>query len=179
MRASIVYQQVALAPFTRLASDSDTESESIDEDRAKQALAEFGLTVPLSYKVSSKSDLLDAQYRFNYPLVLKGLGVAHKTELNAVVLGIQSRAEFIQAIDDISDCPNGYLIEQMVDDVVTELAAKEISANRAYVVRAILRAAPKPAAWIAAVQKYLKDLRKDKRALLLCHIRRILFLVRT
>ncbi len=44
-----------------------------------------------------------------------------------------------------------------LDGVVTELAAKEIRANRAYVLRAILRAAPKPAAWIASVQQYLKD----------------------
>jgi len=52
---------------------------------------------------------------------------------------------------------------QKLDDVVTELAAREISANRAYVVRGILRAAPKPAAWIAAVQKYLKEFPRRPR----------------
>jgi len=50
-----------------------------------------------------------------------------------------------------------------LDGVVTELAAKEITANRAYVVRAILRAAPKPEAWFAAVQKYLKDFPRRPR----------------
>lgn len=43
-----------------------------------------------------------------------------------------------------------------LDGVVTELAAKEIPANRAYVVRALLRAAPDAAALAPAVAKYLK-----------------------
>ena len=48
------------------------------------------------------------------------------------------------------------LVEKL-DGVVTELAAKDIGANRAYVVRAVLRAAPKPEDWVAAVKKYLQD----------------------
>ena len=43
-----------------------------------------------------------------------------------------------------------------LDDVVTELAAKEIRANRASVVRAVLRAAPDAAELAPAVRKYLK-----------------------
>ena len=42
-----------------------------------------------------------------------------------------------------------------LDDVVTELADKMISANRAFVVRAVLRAAPDPATLAPAVKKYL------------------------
>ena len=36
-------------------------------------------------------------------------------------------------------------------------------ANRAYVVRAILRAAPKPAVWVGAVNKYLEDFPRRPR----------------
>jgi len=43
-----------------------------------------------------------------------------------------------------------------LDDVVTELADKMISANRAFVVRALLRAAPDAATLAPAVRKYLK-----------------------
>jgi len=43
-----------------------------------------------------------------------------------------------------------------LDGVVTELAAKEIPANRAFVVRALLRAAPDAATLAPAVTKYLK-----------------------
>jgi hypothetical protein len=43
-----------------------------------------------------------------------------------------------------------------LDSVVTELAAKEIPANRAFVVRALLRAAPEAETLAPAVRKYLK-----------------------
>jgi hypothetical protein len=56
------------------------------------------------------------------------------------------------------------LIEKL-DRVVTELAAESINVNRAYVVRASLRAAPSPAAWVPAVKKFLKDFpRRPRRA---------------
>jgi hypothetical protein len=56
------------------------------------------------------------------------------------------------------------LIEKL-DRVVTELAAESINVNRAYVVRASLRAAPPPAAWAPAVKKFLKDFpRRPRRA---------------
>jgi hypothetical protein len=42
-----------------------------------------------------------------------------------------------------------------LDDVVTELAAKLIPANRAFVVRALLRAAPEASTLAPAVKKYL------------------------
>ena len=42
-----------------------------------------------------------------------------------------------------------------LDGVVTELAAKEIPANRAFVVRALLRAAPTAQSLAPAVRKYL------------------------
>lgn len=54
------------------------------------------------------------------------------------------------------------LIEKL-DRVVTELSAKEIFANRAYVVRAILRSAPKPEAWASAVKKFLRDFPRRPR----------------
>ena len=44
-----------------------------------------------------------------------------------------------------------------LDNVVTELAAKEIPANRAFVVRAVLRAAPDAADLAPAVKRYLAD----------------------
>lgn len=59
------------------------------------------------------------------------------------------------------DLPPGLIGK--LDGVVTELAAKNISANRAYVVRAILRSAPKPEAWVSSVKKFLKDFPRRPR----------------
>jgi len=42
-----------------------------------------------------------------------------------------------------------------LDDVVTELVEKQIPANRAFVVRALLRAAPDAATLVPAIRKYL------------------------
>ncbi|MFA5263035.1 MAG: hypothetical protein WC378_04365 [Opitutaceae bacterium] len=44
-----------------------------------------------------------------------------------------------------------------LDDVVTELAAKGVTANRAFVVRAILRAARDGTTLASAVKKFLTD----------------------
>lgn len=116
------YQPVALAPILASAAlGGDTKSYCLDEVDAKQALHEFGLLSPASQKISQKSEVFDAAKELNYPLVLKGLGVAHKTEANAVVLSIQSKAELSQALKQIADCPDGYLLEEMVADVVAEL----------------------------------------------------------
>jgi len=68
--------------------------------------------------------------------------------------------------DNVAGIPTVDLPSRLIDKldrVVTELAAKEISANRAYVVRAILRTAPKPEAWVAAVNGFLKDFPRRPR----------------
>ncbi len=63
------------------------------------------------------------------------------------------------------DLPSGSI--DKLDRVVTELAAKNIAANRAYVVRAILRSAPKPEAWVSSVKKFLKDFPRRPRTVAL------------
>lgn len=49
------------------------------------------------------------------------------------------------------------VLVKKLDSVVAELAAKEIPANRAFVVRALLRAAPEAADFAPAVKRYLAD----------------------
>ena len=68
--------------------------------------------------------------------------------------------------DNVAGIPTVDLPKRLVvklDRVATELAEKGIMANRAYVVRAILRAAPKPAVWVGAVNQYLKDFPRRPR----------------
>ncbi len=50
-----------------------------------------------------------------------------------------------------------------LDQVIAELSAKDIKATRAYVVRAVLRNAPTPTAWINVVNQYLKDFPRKSR----------------
>ena len=93
----------------------------LNEAQAKTTLSEAGLSCPNSATSEQKDQVLESVSQLNYPLVLKGLGVAHKTEANAVTLNIQTSNELSQALNQLADCPDGYLVEEMIDDVVAEL----------------------------------------------------------
>jgi len=99
----------------------DTSDYCLNEAQAKSALSEAGLVCPKSHVCQQKTQGLASASQLSYPLVLKGLGVAHKTEANAVVLNIKSDDELSKALNQLAECPDGYLIEEMVDDVVAEL----------------------------------------------------------
>ncbi len=53
--------------------------------------------------------------------MLKGLGVAHKTEAGAVKLNLASSAEVLSAAEGMAAVASGYLIEKMVAKPVAEL----------------------------------------------------------
>jgi acetyl-CoA synthetase len=56
-----------------------------------------------------------------YPVVVKALGVAHKTEVGGVRLDLGSADEVSAAVMEMSGLSESYLIEKMVDSVVAEL----------------------------------------------------------
>ncbi len=101
----------------------------LDESTAKRWLNRFGVQVPVSVRLSFAdvrsslrfSKALDkASPTFNYPVVAKGLGLVHKSEANAIELGIQNRRDLERAIRKIN-CAGGCLIEEHVQDSVVEL----------------------------------------------------------
>lgn len=96
-----------------------TPSAILTEADAKTALQAFGLRVPQSHRVTDKADLGAAAKMVGYPLVLKGEGVAHKTEAGAVVVGLTNDAA-LQAAADVmpADC---FLVEEMITDATVEL----------------------------------------------------------
>ena len=89
--------------------------------------------------------------------------LASSTELfaHAVLLAkAQEKKDGSREDDYVAGHPTVDLPSDLVkklDDVVTELAEKRIPANRAFVVRALLRAAPQAPTLAPAVQKYLKE----------------------
>jgi len=106
-----------------------SSSRQLDESTAKRWLSRFGVAVPVSVRLSfadvrssrQLSRALDkASPVFNYPVVAKGLGVIHKSEANAIELGIDNRRELERAIRRI-DCAGGCLIEEYVEGAVAEL----------------------------------------------------------
>lgn len=101
----------------------------LDESTAKRWLTRFGVPVPVSIRLSfadvrsslRMSRALDkASPTFNYPVVAKGLGLAHKSEANGIAMNIGNRHELERAIRRI-DCAGGCLIEEYVEGAVAEL----------------------------------------------------------
>ncbi|MGB3244230.1 MAG: acetate--CoA ligase family protein [Sulfitobacter sp.] len=91
----------------------------IPETLAKAALAMHGLTIPLAQRCTSLKDVGKAAARIGFPLVVKGEGVAHKTESGAVRLNIMTSEDAQQAAEQMPAAT--YLLEQMITGSLVEL----------------------------------------------------------
>lgn len=123
---AIVAGQLKKAPphFLPVFLSTDTnraDALSMNEYQAKNDLQAFGIDAPRSSFVSEKNQILESARLHDYPIVLKGLGIEHKTESGAVFIGIDSEKSLQKAIDKMPDCAQGYLIEQMSKKPVAEL----------------------------------------------------------
>ena len=96
-----------------------TAGEVMSEGDAKVALAAHGVTVPRSVKVANIAALTQASSSLSYPLVLKGEGIAHKTEAGAVAVGLQDDAALLAAAKAMPT--TSFLVEEMVDGTIAEL----------------------------------------------------------
>ncbi len=91
----------------------------IPEFHAKAALAKHGVLIPKSGQASGPKQAGELATAFGFPVVLKGEGIAHKTEQGAVVLNLGTVAE-VEAAAQAMPC-DSFLLEQMIDDVMAEL----------------------------------------------------------
>jgi acyl-CoA synthetase (NDP forming) len=118
---SVWKSSLPAALFSTEASAEDGQSILLDESQAKKRIAQFGVTVPNSEIVHSSNEVKKAVQKLNYPLVVKALGVAHKTDVGAVKLNLKTVSEVVQAVADMEQLSQRFLIEEMVDDVVAEI----------------------------------------------------------
>ncbi len=98
---------------------ANTDCKLISEAKAKRALALHGLNIPISKIVSSPIQAAQAATQLGFPVVLKGEGLAHKTEAGAVVLNLQTPAD-VQNCAQSMPC-SSFLVEQMINDVCAEI----------------------------------------------------------
>jgi acyl-CoA synthetase (NDP forming) len=94
---------------------------TLTESKAKRLLSKFGLAVPQTKEIANKGDIEKSAKTLTYPLVLKSLGLAHKSEFGAVVLNIDSDISLRAAIAKVPVSPAGFLLEQMVDNTIVEV----------------------------------------------------------
>jgi acyl-CoA synthetase (NDP forming) len=75
----------------------------------------------LARVVHSAEEARTAAEELGYPVVVKALGIAHKTEVGGVRINLGSPDEVSGAVNDMSCLSESYLIEKMVQDVVAEI----------------------------------------------------------
>ncbi|MBO9473815.1 acetate--CoA ligase family protein [Shimia sp. R10_1] len=90
----------------------------LSEVAAKQALTQHGMDIPASKTASRYDKLAQCAATLTAPLVLKGQGIAHKTEAGAVKLRLSLEQLDTAAAEMPTDT---FLIEEMVEGGVAEL----------------------------------------------------------
>ena len=95
---------------------ADRDTRMLDESEGKALLDAAGVAIPRGVIGATLAEATAKVAGLAPPLVLKGLGFAHKTEAGAVRLGLTS-------LDGQADMPGatGYLVEEMVSAAVGEV----------------------------------------------------------
>ena len=100
----------------------------LSEDDAKAMLAKAGIDVPKRVVAIKQDDAITSLRAadLQFPLVVKGMGFAHKTEAGAVALHITDEAMLGDVMARMA-APEGYLIEEMITGGVLELLVGIVS----------------------------------------------------
>ncbi len=92
-----------------------------DEAEAKAKLRTAGLSVPEGRRAANPAEAAEAATALGFPVALKALGVAHKSERGAVRLGLGDAAAVHAAAVEMSGYGTGLYVERMVTGGVAEL----------------------------------------------------------
>ena len=90
----------------------------MDEYVAKKSLEKYGLKIPKTEKCLL-SDALLVSDQIGYPVVLKALGSAHKSELAEVFLNLENQESVKNALKRISK--KHVIVEKMIGNAIVEL----------------------------------------------------------
>jgi acyl-CoA synthetase (NDP forming) len=96
-----------------------TNTRLVDEATAKARLSDLGIEVPTGKSVPP-TEVVAAAIEIGYPVTLKSLGHAHKSEMGAVRVGLRSDEAVVEALASIPSSEQ-YLVEATVTDVVAEM----------------------------------------------------------
>ncbi|MBK5333726.1 MAG: acetate--CoA ligase family protein, partial [Ilumatobacteraceae bacterium] len=81
--------------------------------------SDLGIEVPTGKAVPA-TEVVEAAIEIGYPITLKSLGPAHKSEMGAVRVGLRSDEAVVEALASIPSSER-YLVEATVTDVVAEV----------------------------------------------------------
>ncbi len=110
--------QTVVNPKPIFLSNPTGKSILVDEYDAKKSLEKYGLKLPETEKcLQSDAHLVSDQ--IGYPVVIKALGSAHKSELGKVFLNLENQKSVKEALRKISK--KHVIVEKMIGDAVVEL----------------------------------------------------------
>jgi len=101
--------------------DGGHDKATLDEAAAKSLLRNAGLTVPAGRPAATIAEAIEAADALGYPVALKALGVAHKSELGAVRLNLRTGEEVGATAAALLPIGSGLYVEKMVSGGVAEL----------------------------------------------------------
>ncbi len=100
---------------------SGVDPKVLDEAEGKVLLAHGGITVPVGVQFSAPEAIKQAIEKIGFPVVLKALGIAHKSEHNAVRLNLNDIESVNAAAADLFKQSKLLYMEAMVQHPVLEL----------------------------------------------------------
>ncbi len=109
-------QRLALPPSGRLEGGCHP-----NEAEAKAILAAAGLPMPRGLRAGTVEEAVSAAERLGFPVALKALGVAHKSEAGAVRLDLKAAQDVRAAATALLPLGAGLYVERMVEGGVAEL----------------------------------------------------------
>ncbi|WP_026246586.1 MULTISPECIES: acetate--CoA ligase family protein [unclassified Streptomyces] len=102
-------------PQPQAASTATYEIDDGGYESVRELLASYGLAFPVAEFVTDEDAAVDAAQRTGYPLVLKAMGLAHKTEAGGVALGIADEGALRSAFARMREATGAarYAVEAM------------------------------------------------------------------
>ena len=92
----------------------------VDEANSKTMLASWGVPVPQGARCTRESVVSESE-RIGFPITLKGLGLAHKSEAGAVAVGLRDAEQLTAALNAMPSQIAEFLVEQTVTGIVAEV----------------------------------------------------------
>ena len=117
------FQRPIPAPLLITQANTAESSKMLNEYDAKQALASQGLPIPQGGLANSEQSAITLAQSIGYPVTIKAVSdtLAHKTEMDAVRLNIQSDEQVSQAAQHLLRLADTMLVERMEQGVLAEL----------------------------------------------------------
>jgi acyl-CoA synthetase (NDP forming) len=102
-------------------SETEGGTTTLSEAAAKALLADAALSVPKGIEAGSTGEAVAAANTLGFPVALKALGVAHKSEVGAVKLNLRDEVAVRSAAEQLTGLGSGLYVERMVEGGVAEL----------------------------------------------------------